>query len=90
MKRILSILLLLSLAVLAISCRDGKPKGAGNTASVSGTKAGAVTMIAMAGNGVMPEPKYVYLDRPFIYMIVDNSTNLPVFIGYVLHPVAGK
>ncbi len=55
-----------------------------------GTKAGAVTMIAMAGNGVMPEPKYVYLDRPFIYMIVDNSTNLPVFIGYVLHPVAGK
>ena len=54
-----------------------------------GTKAGAVTMVAMAGNGMMREPKEVYLDRPFIYMILDNETNLPIFIGYVLHPIAG-
>jgi serpin B len=25
----------------------------------------------------------VTLDRPFVYMIIDNETNLPVFIGTV-------
>jgi serine protease inhibitor len=25
----------------------------------------------------------VTLDRPFVYMIVDNATNLPIFIGVV-------
>ena len=52
-----------------------------------GTKAAAVTAVFAAGCAMEPEPpKRVYLDRPFIYMIVDNSTNLPIFIGYVLHP----
>ena len=54
-----------------------------------GTKAAAVTAIFEAGCCIEPEPpKRVYLDRPFIYMIVDNSTDLPIFIGYVLHPTA--
>lgn len=52
-----------------------------------GTKAGAATMVAMAaGAALEPEPKYVTLDRPFIYAIIDRNTNLPVFIGTVLHP----
>jgi serpin B len=29
------------------------------------------------------EPKTVYLDRPFVYMLIDCETNLPVFIGTV-------
>ena len=29
------------------------------------------------------EPKEVYLDRPFVYVIVEDDTNLPVFIGTV-------
>ena len=56
-----------------------------------GTKAGAVTMVAMADRAVFQEEiKKVYLDRPFIYMILDNETNLPVFIGTVMHPTAAE
>ena len=52
-----------------------------------GTKAGAVTMVAIADNAVGPmDYKKVYLDRPFIFMIIDNETNLPFFIGTVMHP----
>ena len=50
-----------------------------------GTKAGAVTVIEMNG-ATSPAPeeiKYVYLDRPFVYMIVDTTTYLPLFIGSV-------
>ena len=49
-----------------------------------GTKAGAVTMVAMAGCAAPDEPKSVTLDRPFVYAIIDNATNLPVFIGVVM------
>ena len=31
----------------------------------------------------MVEPKTVTLDRPFIYFILDNETNLPLFMGTV-------
>ena len=50
-----------------------------------GTRAGAVTMVQMNDEcaAVGPMPWYVTLDRPFVYMIVDNSTKLPVFIGAV-------
>ena len=50
----------------------------------SGTKAAAVTAVMQnAGCGIPPEPKkeiYIYLNRPFVYMIVDDN-NVPVFIG---------
>ena len=55
-----------------------------------GTKAGAVTMVAMTAAGAMMVPddiKVVNLDRPFIYAIIDNSTNLPVFIGTLMTAV---
>ena len=29
------------------------------------------------------EPVQIYLDRPFVYMIVDCKENVPVFIGVV-------
>lgn len=51
----------------------------------SGTKAAAVTAVAMKENAapIMEEPVYVYLDRPFVYAIIDTETGLPVFMGTV-------
>jgi serpin B len=50
-----------------------------------GTKAGAVTKVEMSTTSVR-ETKSVRLDRPFVYAIIDSSTNLPVFIGTVMNP----
>ena len=52
----------------------------------NGTKAAAATGIGFAFGGMPSDPKQVYLDHPFIYMIVDNETELPLFIGYVMNP----
>ena len=47
-----------------------------------GTQAGAATIVeASAGAAAPEEGKTVYLDRPFLYMIVDRETGLPVFLG---------
>lgn len=52
-----------------------------------GTRAGASTVVeapdlAAPIVGDRPsEPKKVYLDRPFVYMIVDLENNIPFFIG---------
>ena len=52
-----------------------------------GTRASAVTAVQIMGGGGFPDGSvFVYLTKPFIYMIVDNRTNLPVFIGTVMHP----
>lgn len=51
-----------------------------------GTKAGAVTSVEMDNESmpIMPVEYYeVYLDRPFVYAIVDTNTNLPIFIGAI-------
>lgn len=51
-----------------------------------GTKAGAATVVEMNAEGVMMVPdevKEVYLNRPFVYMIIDTTANLPLFIGTV-------
>jgi len=49
-----------------------------------GTKAGAATVIEVTDSSAPPPPKYIILDRPFIYAIIDNETNLPLFIGTLL------
>ena len=49
-----------------------------------GTKAGAVTAVEMTKNAAMMM-KSVFLDRPFVYMIIDNESCLPIFIGQVTH-----
>lgn len=48
-----------------------------------GTKAGAVTSFHMnlGCNAAGPPEKRVILDRPFVYMIVDNENYLPIFMG---------
>lgn len=49
-----------------------------------GTRAGAATAVEMASGGTMPGTvPEVYLDRPFLYMLVDTETCLPAFIGAV-------
>ena len=55
------------------------------TDNEKGTKASAVTSVAMANTAVAPpvHPKEVVLDRPFVYMIIDNENNMPIFIGMV-------
>lgn len=51
-----------------------------------GTKAGAATVVKMYGTMDAPPKEYkeVYLDRPFVYTIVDCETNIPIFIGTVM------
>lgn len=47
-----------------------------------GTKAGAVTVIETEDTcAFVEETKKVYLDRPFVYMLIDCTANLPIFIG---------
>ena len=47
-----------------------------------GTRAGAATVVEMNDKTSMPmETKYVYLDRPFVYMLIDCENNVPFFIG---------
>lgn len=48
-----------------------------------GTKAAAITALEMTDGAdeVTEEPKYVILDRPFVYLIVETDTMLPVFAG---------
>ncbi|MBO5943765.1 MAG: serpin family protein [Clostridia bacterium] len=48
-----------------------------------GTKAGAATAVMMASGSAMFEVKKVYLDKPFMYMIIDCENNVPFFIGTV-------
>ena len=49
-----------------------------------GTKAGAVTAVEMSKNAALMM-NVVSLDRPFVYMIIDNESSLPIFIGQVTH-----
>ncbi len=55
------------------------------TVAEKGTKAGAVTVVEMEGcTSAGPNyEKIVRLDRPFVYLIVDNDAKLPLFIGSV-------
>jgi len=49
-----------------------------------GTKAGASTVVEMKNTAAVEAGKTVILNRPFVYAIIDNSTNLPIFIGTVM------
>ncbi|MCR5618044.1 MAG: serpin family protein [Clostridiales bacterium] len=56
-----------------------------------GTKAAAATAVLVDGATAAFDPtpvKEVYLDRPFVYMIVDTATETPAFIG-TLNSVEG-
>ncbi|NLD16357.1 MAG: hypothetical protein GX666_02095 [Tissierellia bacterium] len=47
-----------------------------------GTEAGAVTAVIMEATSMpIEEPKEVFLNRPFVYMIIDTENNVPLFLG---------
>ena len=51
-----------------------------------GTKAGAATVVEVIKEAALIEPENtVHLDRPFLYLIVDTESYLPLFIGTTLH-----
>lgn len=50
-----------------------------------GTKAGAATAVTViAGSAIVPKPKTVTLDRPFVYMLIDLENRVPFFIGTMM------
>ena len=50
-----------------------------------GTKAGAATVVEMTdGMVAVIDPKQVYLDRPFVYMLIDCKNDIPFFIGTMM------
>jgi serine protease inhibitor len=55
------------------------------TVDTEGTKAAAATKVEMT-LGFAPEAKRLILNRPFLYAIVDNDTELPLFIGTMMEP----
>ncbi|MGN0633203.1 MAG: serpin family protein [Oscillospiraceae bacterium] len=50
-----------------------------------GTKAAAATAVEMNETcaKITEEPKYVILDRPFVYAIIDTESGMPLFLGAV-------
>lgn len=58
----------------------------------SGTEAAAATSIVMVENAVaMPdvtEVKSIVFDQPFVYMVVDNINETPVFVGVMNNPAS--
>ena len=53
-----------------------------------GTRAAAVTGVLLDSGGVMylEPPKEISLDRPFVYLIYDFASNIPLFIGTLNDP----
>lgn len=50
-----------------------------------GTKAGAATVVEMSeGAALLEEYKEVYLNRPFVYMLIDCENNIPFFVGTMM------
>ncbi len=49
----------------------------------NGTRAAAVTWATNTCEAVIEEAKVVILDRPFICMIVDNASGIPIFVGVI-------
>ena len=51
-----------------------------------GTRAAAVTSVGAKNGGVPAEVPPVILDRPFVYLIYDTVTRMPIFIGVLNDP----
>lgn len=54
-----------------------------------GTEAAAATEVAMAEcTALLEEPIEMYFDKPFLYLIMDMETELPLFMGIMDNPMA--
>jgi len=54
------------------------------TVNEAGTRAAAVTSVGIGIAGITEDQYSVILDRPFVYLIVDAKSNIPIFMGTVL------
>ena len=52
-----------------------------------GAKAGAATAVVMDAGGAAPAMKEIRFDRPFVCVIFDTGTQLPLFLGVVKQPL---
>lgn len=53
----------------------------------TGTRAGAAASVEMLCKGVFEPSKHqVNLNRPFLYLILDQETNFPIFMGQLYDP----
>lgn len=52
----------------------------------TGTVAAAVTAVSMAKSGMPQEPLSFKVDRPFLFLLVDNETGTILFLGRVSDP----
>jgi len=50
-----------------------------------GTRAGAVTSVEVSDESAPQFERIVILDRPFVFAIIDNATDLPIFMGTLLN-----
>ena len=56
-----------------------------------GTRAGAATIVEAPAAGAFEPDFYVIdLNRPFIYMLIDTETYLPLFVGAMTDPVGAE
>ncbi len=53
-----------------------------------GTEAAAVTMVAVNECAALlePRPRELHFDRPFVYMILDLESRIPLFVGIMDNP----
>jgi len=49
-----------------------------------GTKAGAAKVVEVALESTALEPKAVRLDKPFLYLIIETESMLPLFMGTMM------
>ena len=55
-----------------------------------GTEAAAVTGLGYAVSGPPPSDAVVHADRPFAFVILDEPTGVPLFMGQVANPASGS
>lgn len=54
-----------------------------------GTEAAAATSVLMGGKGLFekpPEPFYMVVDRPFLFILRDDRTGATLFMGHIVDP----
>lgn len=51
----------------------------------NGAKAAAATALILCGSCPPVEEKYVIIDRPFVFAIINEGIKIPVFVGVVNH-----
>ena len=54
--------------------------------SERGTRAGAATAATYSAGSSLGEYRFVYLDHPFVYLLIETDGNTPLFVGVLNDP----